>query len=183
MSEEKTYIIKNELIDDCNKRIAESRMSSKNKDKYKYHLEVLPHPNFGNVKEAKILFLAINPSYDKFEDEYDTLMYTKTHENIDLQNENDEFYKTLKNVNFLEEFDKTENLYFFNAWHWWNKKVIGYEVEAKKPEKFAFVNLCGYHSKSFNDKYYFANSIINDINFKDLELVIIVWGEQLWRPY
>lgn len=176
------YILKGEEgIKICNDHIEKSGMKFERKEKSKYHLDVLPHPYFGDVENAEVLFLAKNPSYDRIEDEYDTWIYKRINtENINLDNEKDAFYEALKSANFLKGFKEEENMLFYNAWKWWNKKVIGENVVANNPEKFAFVNLCGYHSKSFNPSYYLENSIIQKINFDNLKLIIYVWGKDDW---
>ncbi len=178
--EEKYIINGEEQIEKINDNI-----NDKNKQ---YHFDVLPHPYFGDVENAKVLFLAKNPSYDQYEDKYDTKVY-KDYRNgkgfgeINLSNEDDHYYTALKKANFAEPFDQENNLLFFNAWKWWNKKVIGYGAEAINPSKIAFINLCGYHSKSFNSRQYVPNSVINKIKWNDLKLIIYVWGKSEWEEY
>ena len=134
----------------------------KNKD-LKLHLNVLPHPYFGNIETPTILFLAKNPSYaDYYEDEVDTYIYLKRHKD-DLFN----YLGDLKKVNFFKEF-KDDNVSFYSSWKWWNKKIIRNVELINKDnlDKIGFINLCGYQSKSFDDKHFenFRSISKNDLS-------------------
>ena len=149
----------------------------KNKD-LKLHLNVLPHPYFGNIETPTILFLAKNPSYaDYYEDEVDTYIYLKRHKD-DLFN----YLGDLKKVNFFKEF-KDDNVSFYSSWKWWNKKIIRNVELINKDnlDKIGFINLCGYQSKSFDDKHFenFRSISKNDLSaaVEKAEIVIVVWGK------
>lgn len=178
------------ILKEDSKNLKEYNERVKNLDDgedYIYHFDVLPQPFFGKVNNAKILLLAKNPSYSEFEDEYDTFLYKRQHKEININNYNDLYYETLKDVDFFENFDADCNKFFFNAWKWWRKNVIGNKVcmkEKYSSKDVAVLNLCGYHSKRYYDVNYnnYSKEYIKSIDFSKFELVIIVWGKDLWLP-
>jgi len=120
----------------------------KYKDDYEYHCNVLPQPFFGNIINPEILIIANNPSYAKYDDEYDTKLFLS-------KNELNEYIEILKRVNFFDTFND-DNRYFYNTWNWWHRKVTGnLAINSKdKKGKVGIINLCGYHSKYFNEEHY-----------------------------
>ena len=98
---------------------------------YKYHYNVLPHPYFGDIENAQVIFLAKNPSYSEFEDEYDTWKFFEDTKNDQKILNVDQYDKYLKETFLLNPFKDGNNKSFFNSWKWWNKKVIGH-VECNK---------------------------------------------------
>ena len=160
------------------------------KENYLYHLDVLPQPFFGDVSNADVLILAKNPSYAMYEDEFDTLMYEEycdeQNNRIDLNDCNNKYYETLKQVDFFKGFNDKINRLFFNTWKWWNTNVIGDGVKKKTNVNVAVVNYCPYHSKEYYDVKYNSfkpsNEIINQIKANiDKKLIIVVWGDYLWK--
>lgn len=199
MSEEKKYVLwfhenepgdyNDKIRENPNKKDTEKQKKYENK--YLYHLDVLPHPYFGDVENAKILFLAENPSYDKFEDEYDTWLYMIRYGYPDLSDKNDKYYDVIKKVNMFKSFSDENNRLFFNAWKWWNKNVIGDNVSLKDDYKgkVAFMNLSGYHSKKYNslklkqlsNLKMFGNRENEWKSSKNVELIVCVWGKNEWK--
>lgn len=47
------------------------------KEDFAYHLDVLPQPFFGEIEAPKILIIANNPSYVKWDDEFDRDLYLR----------------------------------------------------------------------------------------------------------
>ena len=187
-NEKKEYILENDKV-----QMEEYQDKVNNityKENYLYHLDVLPQPFFGDVSNADVLILAKNPSYAMYEDEYDTWTYekyiTEQKSEINLNDFNDNYYKILKNVDFFKKFDNKFNSLFFNTWKWWNKNVIGEGVKPKSDTKVAFVNYCQYHSKEYYNVNYNSfqpsDEIIKQLkNNLDKKLIIIVWGDDLWK--
>ncbi|MCR5787301.1 MAG: hypothetical protein K6G28_06340 [Acholeplasmatales bacterium] len=143
-------------------------------EKYKLHLNVLPHPYFGNIVNPDILIIAKNPSYAENEDEQDTYLYLKNHSNA-----LDNYFEELSKVDFFESWSKKENQSFFNAWNWWNKKVIQGVKLKDESKTIGIINLCGYHSRYFTKKHYenfpfkTEEELVELIN--NAKLVIFVW--------
>ncbi len=171
-----------------------------NKELYEFHYDVLPQPFFGDYENADILFLAKNPSYAEYEDEYDTysfLEYFKNIYNRDFVWNNDyEDYETLlKKVDFFEGFEQATNNIFFNTWKWWNLNVIGHNVKVKQNKKVGIINLCPYHSKNYlsyadtkdYEKNWLESQKSNQETIKkaveSAQLIIVVWGKPEWQKY
>ena len=140
---------------------------------FELHDNVLPHPYFGDIdKDIDILFIANNPSYAIDDDEYDTKLILK-------KNKFEEYADIIKNVNFFDSYN-TNNLFFYNAWHWWHSRVIGnLDIPIDNSMNIAIVNLCGYHSRRFHVEHYKTFPSFNDKDFHDIivksKIIIFVW--------
>lgn len=146
----------------------------------KLHLNVLPHPYFGNVDKPTVLFLAKNPSYaDYYEDEVDTYLYLKNH-NGDLSH----FINDLSDVNFFKNWNEGKNISFISSWKWWNKKIIR-KVQPTEAiiDKIGFMNLCGYQSKSFEKEHFEQFRSVSPEKLKQAidsaQVIIVVWKKIL----
>lgn len=143
----------------------------------KIHDCVLPHPYFGKIAKVnekdKIVFLAKNPAYEDYKDKQDTYHYLKRHGGV-FSN----YLVDLENVNFFKPWHEGENISFINTWNWWNKKVFG-NVKLKDDyiDNVAFVNICGYQSKYFDESHYetFPNEKLSEI-LSNADLIFVVWG-------
>ena len=153
----------------------------------KLHLNVLPHPYFGNIDNPRVLFLAKNPSYDENYDEQETFTYLKNHSD-DLSN----YVSDLEKVDFFKSWSEKCNESFFNSWNWWNNKVIGGAKLKINSADVGFLNLCSYHSKNFDIRHFNnlpsmeLNQIIKTLENKRLELIIVVWDGAILdelKPY
>lgn len=167
---------------------------------FKFHYNVLPHPYFGNIEKATVIFLAKNPSYSKYEDEYDTWKFfedTKYDKDKILDEGNSQYDDYLEKTYLFKGFAEGNNKSFFNSWKWWNKKVIG-EVtcnDGTNAKDIAFVNLCGYQSKEFVEFNYVneeirnwfgcskESSVFETILKKNNVFFVVVWGRKEWSNF
>ena len=202
MEKDRKYCYEKDIkgLDVYDKIIEDSK--DKDKDKWIYHYDVLPHAFFGDISKANILFLAKNPSYAKYDDEYDDWLYL---ENFATKHPNEEFnleiYKKeyeddLKKVSFFEDFKKNYNKCFYTTWKWWNSKVINGAKCKIDSDKVAFVNISGYQSMKYKAHKYteevhqnnwFGSSmekseLINKMNDPNV-CVIVVWGKEEWSEF
>ena len=148
-------------------------------DDTKVRLNVLPQPFFGKKDESNsIIFLAKNPSFDKYGDSYDTYLYLKDN---DISN----YVDKLKEVNFFESSTSGMNLYFYNTWKWWNEKVFG-NINLKNGFNALFLNLSPYHSKFYTPGYRnfpsFDSGYVKE-KLNSAELIFIVWGKEEWEKF
>lgn len=191
-------------LDEYDKKVDESK--DKNKDKWIYHYEVLPHAFFGDISKAKVIFLAKNPSYVEYDDEYDDWLYLEKFSNehpdveFDLNTNSNDYEKDLKNVNFFESYKTNYNRCFYTTWKWWKSNVIDKVkcggTKALKSSEVAFVNISGYQSeqykahdytKDINKDNWFGSSLnkktlLDRIKNEDV-ITIIVWGKNEWSQF
>ena len=143
------------------------------KKKYELHLNVLPHPFFGEIDNPDILFLAGNPSYaDYYEDELDTYLYLRNN-----NNNLDNYVDNLKKANFFKEWNCKENISFISSWKWWNSRILG-KVKLRKGSnpKIGFINLCGYQSKSYSEKHFKTYGVEEVFNaIEKATVIVVVW--------
>ena len=168
--------------------------SGKDED-YKYHLEVLPQPYFGNIIKPKVLILGKNPSYEdgthnkeyfNNNDNTDTIAFNKSNKTLK------DYIYNLKNVDFFKP-ENDDNKYFVNcAWHWWYKKVFGENNNFDNfNDNVGIINLCPYHSKRYNEikanqfteRENALRTQIKSILSDRCELIIIVWGYNVWKKF
>lgn len=79
-------------------------------------------------------------------------------------------------MNFLE-YNNEDNIYFYNTWNWWHKKVFGNILfKENKSVKMGIINLCGYHSKRFLNEQYTIPEI-NDFGkiIHQASVIVFVW--------
>lgn len=161
--------------------------------KYKYHLDVLPQPYFGNITEPKVLFLGKNPSYDIT----GLYGYTDIQDVDDFESDLKEgktsfesYLKGLCKVDFFKEVPRQNEYYAKGAWGWWHNKVIGSSLgKTIDSSKVGFINLSPYHSIRYNDisKNVFCSQ--DDLKRKlksilpGVDLLIIVWGKGVWERF
>ncbi len=191
-------------LDEYDKMVDNS--NDRNKGKWFYHYEVMPHAFFGDISKAKVIFLAKNPSYSEYDDEYDDWLYKKyfskkyKNDNFDLNKNFKEYEDDLKNVKFFESYTEDYNSCFYTTWKWWNINVIdkakcGGENKIKSNE-IAFANISGYQSVEYKDHNYkkninknnwFGSSISKEELLKKIKneetYVVIVWGKKEWSQF
>lgn len=183
--------------DDENLKNYEKYISNKTdnyKKNYKYHLDVLPQPFFGNItNKPKVLFLAKNPSYDdKGFCGYTDIQDTKDFKNDCVNNRTclKKYIDGLSKVDFFKPIPDGTDYYVKSAWGWWQSKVIGKsEKILLDGSKVGFFNLCAYHSFRYNDikanRFNSQNQLKNQLKeiLTDVELIIIVWGKTVWDNF
>lgn len=115
-------------------------------DDYKYQLDILPEPFWGNVFEAKIAILTLNPGY----------VYEKNHEGYKNLNEDEKikFVKgqcdsmSLKSFEFIPSDFHRNNISDF----YWDRKTEKLRAEFKDTNsKIALIQYIGYSSCKFKD--------------------------------
>lgn len=166
-------------------------MSDEDKKKYEYHLNVLPHPFFGDIEKADVLILAKNPSYD-LGDEFETWFYEKEKASSNGKIDLNDYINELKNVDFFKDWndETTSNKFFFDSWKWWHDIFEG--LELKEGKKVGIINLTPYRSKSYFSidnvesnwqkiiKKYVNNNLKLFFEIEKNKLLITVWGENDW---
>lgn len=156
--------------------------TNKNRPKNYFRLEFVPEPFFGNIKEPRIILLALNPSYDSKGDELDEIAFKNANINIP-------FSKFLQKIDFCDS-GNIFNSYLPATTAWWQNRVLkGLNFEKLKG-KIGYFNLIGYHSphNPFNEDRIICESqklvrdyIIQLINtIPDLK-VIVIWGLKNWN--
>ena len=190
-------LIKNMLFDDC-KSFSEYKDKYLNKfenpesnEIFKFHPSLYPVPYCGDLRNAKIFILSLNPGFD-----------------CDYYHEDDEKFKSALKSNLAQKFDTEYQLCYLNpefCWtgsgRYWLKKfssLIQYMLKNKMTESYtealkllsqniALLEIVPYHSKSFHFSKYeslasvqvminFINEIIAD---KSKKLIILRKGNEL----
>lgn len=182
--------INNENFKEYLKHIENKGKESKYYLDYNYHLNVLPQPYFGDICNANVLFLALNPSYDCGEkypsnDEKDKVDFNDSKKTLK------DYICNLIKVNFFSGPPQDNQFFVNGAWYWYRDKVIGENVGLQQGKKAAFLNLCPYHSKRYNDikmNSYSGKKKIWDL-FEcikcnsALELIVVIWGKKIWDNF
>lgn len=172
--------------------------------KGKFEFSVLPHQWWGNIKDPKIVVLALNPGYSQGNDELDSIVYKgliTNNYNLNLDHAQYMFDKTSKGIGGL-------SFEYSSISRWW-RKVFSEFIPDKicfKPgayfkneqdykekinrfnEKVGFFNLVGYQSKdsSYIEKAYDCESAkliaqyVNELAKTGNRLFIFVWGKDSW---
>ncbi len=159
----------------------------------KFELTVLPHQWWGNIKNPKVVFLAINPGYKAGSDELDTLLF----DDLILKN-----YDPLEN-NFQYLFGNCGNgkadisFRYSSTSCWWRSvfdEIIPNDLVDSDNDTIkrinnnvGFFNLVGYQSKNSQNLYFNCKSTkkivhyINDLPNQNNILFIFVWGKNKWE--
>lgn len=165
-----------------------NEFNSKTSSLFKYHTEVLPEPFLGNVLDAKIVILALNPGfvYDANIGEWEKA--------IEAEKEN--FIKSkcnqlsLKTKEFISE-NKIENKIGDNYWAKKTKYIVDTYPNSKND--IALVQFCGYHSEKFRQispKYFGQSNLYlssQEFSFRiirylmqESRIIILARGERIW---
>jgi len=181
------YIPYSENVLKTDKRVLDE-FNSRASEIFKYHTEVLPEPFLGNVLDAKVVILALNPGFV-----YDANI-GKWEKASEAEKEN--FIKSkcdqlsLKTKEFISE-DKIENEIGDNYWSKKTKYISDNYPNSKND--IALIQFCGYHSEKFrliSSKYFgrsslylssqeFTFRIIRYLMQKD-RVIILARGERIW---
>lgn len=164
---------------------------------YFYQTHVMPQPFFGNIENPEIVVLAKNPTYNpKYEIK-----------------ESDEFRKKISKGN--NDKENIHNLWFELSsldfeqrctQKWWYETFEGFfnkdnHNEFKNILKHVGIfNLCGYHSKTYNNfpSYYFKTDYLKTekklptqiclrnyleqlVTEPEVKYIILIWGKDEWE--
>ena len=152
--------------------------SEKRNNDSKINLDCIPTPFLGKIENPDVIVLALNPSYDKLQDEMDKQF-------LDYKKIND-FYEFLTKIDVFSINDEAKRFPFTVAW--WRSIFDGIDINGKKIGMF---NLMCYHSKHYpttsKKKLKSQECVIEYINnlLKEKpELpVIFVWGKTYWDEF
>jgi hypothetical protein len=162
---------------------------------YFYQTHLLPQPWWGNIEDPEVIFLALNPSYDPvIDDEDESHIESSLKENLTSKTINWFEHKEIKTRN--EQTRKTSNF------EWWEKTLKGlYNAgipndEEKIYNKVGFFQLCGYHSRNYNEmtKICFKEgydilptqkAVVEYVKYlissDKSPYVVVIWGEKKWE--
>lgn len=155
---------------------------------FKYHTEVLPEPFLGNVLDAKVVILALNPGFV-----YDANI-GKWEKANEVEREN--FIKSkcdqlsLKTKEFISG-DKIENEIGDNYWSKKTKYISDSYPNSKND--IALIQFCGYHSEKFrliSSKHFGkSNAYLSSQEFtfriirflmQEERVIVLARGERIW---
>lgn len=118
------------------------------KMEYFYQTDLYPQPWWVNIEEPKVIFLALNPSYDPITDDEDE-KFIKQDLKSNLSNKSFNWFNHKKVI--LESRKERET----SGFKWW-KQTLGdlydktNEREKNIYENIGFFQLVGYHSKIYS---------------------------------
>lgn len=160
---------------------------------YKYHLEILPEPFWGNVLDAEIAILTLNPGYIK-EKNHDVFEKLSEDEKIKfIKDQCDSM--SLKSSEFIPKDNNRNNISDFYL----DKKTEKLRTEFKDSNsKIALIQYIGYTSYKFKDLpkkitekiYHLERGILFTQKFavrlveyliQQKKVIIIARNEKLWR--
>ncbi len=160
---------------------------------YTYHLEILPEPFWGNVLDAEIAILTLNPGYvkEKNYDEFEKL--SEDHKIKFIKDQCDSM--SLKSSEFIPNDYNRNNISDF----YWDKKTEKLRANFKDANsKIALIQYIGYTSCKFKDLpkkitekiYHLEEGILFTQKFtvrlveyliQQKKVIIIARNEKLWR--
>ena len=176
------YYIESDYSEDKNNNYIGLCKINERRTKNKFMLDYVPEPFFGNIKNPKIILLALNPSYDSNGDKLDLEVFKKA--NIDIS-----FSDFLQKIDFCK-VNNQDNSILPATTNWWQNKVLkGLNIE-KLAGNIGYFNLIGYHSpyNPFNNDEIICKSqflvkehVLNLIEKEKGIKVIIIWGKKNWN--
>ncbi|MDD3738132.1 MAG: hypothetical protein PHP31_02405 [Lentimicrobiaceae bacterium] len=161
------------------------KIQDKDKKLYKYRLKLLPEPFWGNVLDAEIVILTLNPGYVKAKNND---MYKSLHED-----EKKKFIKeqceamSLKSTEFIPSNPVRNSISDF----YWDKRTKHLRDKFKNANsKIALVQYIGYTSQNYKNMYNTITTELLDTQKFTVRLVkylieqerviIIARGKKLW---
>lgn len=181
--DENVHIEDKKFIDEFNCSVA---------DEYFYHLEILPEPFWGNVLDAKIAILTLNPGYI---DSKNRIAFENLSEENKIQ-----FIKnqcetlSLKSKEFIPSYNDRNNI----SDYYWDKKTHKLREQYKNANsKIALIQFMGYTSFKFkdlpkkitrkiyhleDDLLYTQKYTVRLVNYlmQEKRVIIIARGSTLW---
>ena len=139
--------------------------------------DCVPTPFVGSIENPDIIVLALNPSFDKGQDEMDKII-------LDW-NESDNYYDFLTRIDVVNVNDSAKRIPFTTAW--WRNVFDGVTVN----KSVGIFNLMCYHSKHYPTTkkiLLLSQEIVIDYikallnNNKEIK-VIFVWGKKYWLNF